>query len=509
MKSFFSKYDLLERMCHKRAKQIKTDKRIAAVKICFAFVLGLLLSCQSIPENVETNNTYPNIYPDYIDVTIPKNIAPLNFMYRDSCEKVVATITAKNEKITVKGKQKIQVSLKKWKKLLASGEQNIKVKLTVLNNGNWKEYKSFNWYIKESNVDAYLSYRLIEPGYEVWNKLQLVERNIETFNERVLADNNLTEGACMNCHIYGNNNPDLSMFHLRGKRGGTVLNRNGELRKINTRNNKMIANATYGNIHPSGHYGVFSSNVVIPELHTYGSKRLEVYDSASDLVVIDFDKNEVITQDFLSDTSAFETFPVFAANGTKIYYCSAPYTPLPDSIRSLKYSIYAIDFNVETSTLGTEVDTIWDATKFDASVSHLKTSPDGKYLLFTVADYGTFPIWHQEADLQMINLKTREIDKLENVNAFRSDSYHCWSSNSRWFVFASKRDNGIYGKPYFSYVDADGKAHKPFVLPQRDPAAYDFMLKSFNIPELSTGHVPFDAITIEKLYKKLEAEQVK
>lgn len=462
-----------------------------------------------MPENVEKSNDLANIYPDYIDVTIPQNIAPLNFVLRDSCEKVVATIIGKNESITVKGKQKIQIPLKKWKDLLNSGEQSLSVKVTVLHNGNWIEYKPFNWHVKESPVDGYLSYRLIEPGYEVWNKIQLVERNVESFDERILADNNLTEGACMNCHIYGNNNPDLSMFHMRGKMGGTVLNRNGELRKINTRNNKMIANATYGNIHPSGNYGVFSSNVVIPELHTYGSERLEVYDSASDLLVIDFESNAVIMQDFLSDTTAFETFPVFSADGTKIYYCSAPYKPLPDSIRSLKYSIHSIDFNAETNTLGTKVDTVWDAMEHGASVSHLKTSPNGKYLLFTVADYGTFPIWHREADLQMINLETAEIDKLVNVNDTCSDSYHSWSSNSSWFVFASKRDNGIYGKPYFSYVDEKGKAHKPFVLPQRDPAIYDFMLKSFNIPELSTGQVPFNASDIEKLYKNSNAEQVK
>ena len=145
----------------------------------------------------------------------------------------------------------------------------------------------------------------------------------------------------------------------------------------------------------------------------------------------------------------------------------------------------------------------------NGSVSHLKASPDGKYLLYTVADYGTFPIWHREADLQMINLITNQIDSLKDVNANCSDTYHSWSSNSRWFVFASKRDDGIYGKPYFCYIDENGKAGKPFVLPQKDPAKYDYMLKSFNIPELSSTSVPFDAGLIEKAYFELEAESTK
>ena len=72
-----------------------------------------------------------------------------------------------------------------------------------------------------------------------------------------------------------------------------------------------------------------------------------------------------------------------------------------------------------------------------SSVCHPRLSPDGRYLLYTVADYGTFPIWHPEADLRMMELKTGRIDTLTIVNSGKSDTYHSWSSNSRWFVFAS------------------------------------------------------------------------
>jgi len=480
-------------------------KRLATY---FIFLMAFV-SCISRSSNEITTDNYPSIYPDYIDVTLPENIAPLNFMMRDSSTNVIATIKGVSQTITVKGKNKIQIPINKWKALLSENqEQNLEVTVTSFRDGEWIKYKPFFWNVKKSKIDPYLSYRLIEPGYEVWNKIQVVERHIENFDERVLADNNLTEGSCMNCHIYGNQDANLSMMHIRGKKGGTMLNRNGKLRKINTRNNDMIANATYGNIHPSGRFAVFSSNVVIPEFHAYKSERLEVYDKASDLIVLDFDENKISTQPFLSDTTAFETFPVFSADGNWIYYCSAPYMLLPDSIRSLKYSIHKIAFDPETNTLGTKVDTIWDAQQYNGSVSHLKTSPNGKYLLYTVADYGTFPIWHREADLQLMNLESGEIDKLESVNAFCSDSYHSWSSNSSWFVFASKRDNGIYGKPYFSYIDENGIAHKPFVLPQHDPELYDFTLKSFNIPELSKGQTPFDAMDIEKLYRDMETEKV-
>lgn len=474
-----------------------------------AFFALVVISCSG-PTNVKTVHSLPPIYPDYMDVAIPVNVAPLNFLMRDSTEQMEVIIEGSKSSITVKGSGKIRIPLDQWKALLSSEQgKSLKVQVTTLKNGTWMQYDPFYWHVKSDSINSWLSYRLIEPGYEVWNKVQIVERHIESFEERVMADNNLTDGSCMNCHIYGNQDASLSMFHLRGKNGGTILNKDGKLRKINTKGKGMISNAVYGNFHPGGRYAVFSTNVIIPELHAYKSERLEVYDSASDLVVLDFDKNETTTQPFLSDSTAFESFPVFSADGKWIYYCVAPSVPLPDSIKSLKYSICRVSFDAANGTIGSTVDTVWDARKMNGSVCHLKTSPDGKYLLYTVADYGTFPIWHREADLQLLNLHTGQMDSLRAVNGPNSDSYHSWSSNSRWFVFASKRDDGIYGKPYFSYIDSTGKATKPFVLPQRDPSVYDHMLKSFNIPELSNGPTPFDAGDVEQLFWNTEAEQMK
>jgi hypothetical protein len=429
-------------------------------------------------------------------------------MMRDSSEKVEVLIQGDQMNVKINGRSKINIPEKKWKKLLSQGEQKLKITVSTFKDEKWTQFKSFLWEVKFDKLDPFLTYRLIEPGYEVWNKLQIVERNIESFNERVIADNNLIEGSCINCHISGGYDGSISMFHIRGEYGGTILNRNGKLRKINIRDTGMISPAIYGNIHPSGNFAVFSTNIVIPEFHTYKSEKMEVYDSKSDLVVLDFDTNEILTKPMLSDTTAYESFPVFSADGKWIYFCSAPYVALPDSVKSLKYNICRVSFDAPTKTIGDKIDTLWNAKRMNGSVSHLKTSPDGKYLLYTVADYGTFPIWHREADLQMMNLKTGAIDNLKMVNDTCSDSYHSWSSNSRWFLFASKRDDGIYGKPYFCYVDSTGKTSKPFVLPQKDPEIYDNTFKSFNIPELFKNKVPFDAREIEKVYWGKEAETV-
>jgi hypothetical protein len=473
----------------------------------FSVLLLLLVSCETKTNRVVSDES-PPVYPDYIDVTIPCNIAPLNFLLRNQPSETEVTLKGNTEHLTVKGSGSIRFPEKKWRKLLENEKgHTVNVQVSAKINGQWIDYKPFSWRVVADKIDPYLSYRLIEPGYEVWNKIQLCERRIENFDERVIADNNLTEHSCMNCHIYGNQRPDFSFFHLRGKKGGTVLNRNGELRKINIKKEKNESNPTYGNLHPSGRYGVFSANDVKNGFHTLAKEKLEVFDATSDLIILDFDNERVIRSPLLFGTSNLETFPVFSADGNSIYYCVASPVAVPDSIQQLKYSLCRIGFDAETGQWGNSIDTILYMGENDKSVSFPRPSPDGKYLLYSVSDYGTFPIWHRETDLQLLNLQSGTIDSLTVVNDTCSDTYHSWSSNSRWFVFASKRDDGLYGKPYFCYVDKEGKAHKPFVLPQKNPYFYDYNLKSFNIPELSTGKLPFDAADIEEVYWKKQTEE--
>jgi hypothetical protein len=485
-------------------------KYIILIAIIF-FITCLAESCDSPVSDFQQKDVYPSIYPDYINVTIPYNISPLNFKSRGTNIQRI-DVVAKGHKTTihVQSHYKIAFPVEKWKKLLLEEkDDSVIVTVSLKENNKWIKYKSFYFYVAKEPIDPYLSYRLIEPGYEVWNKLSICQRNIETFKENRIVDNNLIDDGCVNCHTYCVNDPNRSFFHVRNKKGGTFLNINGKIRKINTKTEQTLSALVYGNWHPGGNYIAFSTNIIIPEFYTSRNKRLEVYDTQSDVVVFDINKNLITTSNLISGDKCFETSPVFSADGHKLYFCSALAVKLPDQYKSVRYSLCSIDFDPESGRFGNKVDTLISSYKTGKSVCLPKVSPDGNYILYVSADYGNFPIWHNEADLKMLNLKTCKIDNLEGVNGKYSDSYHCWSSNSRWFVFASKRDNGMYGKPYFSYIDKKGNAHKPFLLPQKDADFYDMFLKSFNIPELSKGPVPFDAFDVQSVFEKKTAEAVK
>jgi len=468
-------------------------------------IMATLVACGPQPNNVSKTSALPPIYPDYTDVTVPVNIAPLNFLLRGDYDAMRVVAECGETEITADcdGAEAV-FDVDEWHELAAKAVGgDIDVSVTARNgSGKWTAFKPFRIHVAKEKIDPYLTYRLIEPDYEVFSRLQIKERCVENFEERTLCDYNMAGNRCMNCHTFGNQKGDCSFLYVRGEGGGMILNQEGRLRKLNMKTPDMVSSSVYGQFSPSGRYLVFSTNIIIPAFHAKPSKRLEVFDSKSDVYVADLQKNRILRSPLLADSVHLETFPTFAPDGKSIFFCSADRLFGPDSIKNLQYSLCKIAFN-ENGTFGVKVDTIVKAIAGrHNSVCHPRVSPDGKYIFYTVADYGTFPIWHMEADLQMLNLRTGEIDSLSVVNSPKSDTYHSWASNSRWIVFASKRDDGLYGKPYFCYIDEAGRAHKPFVLPQRYPSFYDNNLKSFNVPELSQQKTSFSAKDVSVALKK-------
>jgi hypothetical protein len=95
-----------------------------------------------------------------------------------------------------------------------------------------------------------------------------------------------------------------------------------------------------------------------------------------------------------------------------------------------------------------------------------------------------------------------------NINSSETESYHSWSSNSKWLVFSSKRDDGLTARPYFAYFGSADQVGKPFVMPQKDPTLYKRLMKTFNKPEFVTGRISTGPRDFEHAAKK-EAEKAK
>jgi Tol biopolymer transport system component len=225
-----------------------------------------------------------------------------------------------------------------------------------------------------------------------------------------------------------------------------------------------------------------------------------VTDQASDIIIYNVKTNTVTTSPKIS-TKNRENFPTWSPDGKWLYFISAPETKGDFQSRFYTtYSLVRILYDPRTKTWG-DIDTVLSSNKTGKSITFPRISPDGHYLLFCMIDHGYFSINQAASDLYLMDLATRNYHKL-GINSPSNESYHCWSRNGRWFVFSSKRYNHVFSYPYFSYFDKNGKAHKPFILPQKDPLFYDSFLNNYNIPELVNGKVSLNPKKIGKLFNE-------
>lgn len=463
-------------------------------------VLLLAASCGTGLKDAKDTGSKPVIFPDYCDVVIPSGIAPLNFRVEGSPRSSVALIEGSSETFTIKGKQEIIIPASKWKKLL-SGNRGGSLKITLYAGykDGWKKYEPFNIDISSDPIDPWIVYRLIAPGYETWSEMGIYQRELSSFEKGTIIDNRLLPGACMNCHSFQANNPGNMMFHLRGNVGGTMLVIDGEAVKLNTKTGETISNCVYPYWHPSEDYIAYSVNNIQQVFHSVSDKRIEVFDSKSDIVVYDIKNNRLISTGKLMTEESFETFPCFSPDGRRLFFCTARKGKQPEEYDRIKYSLCSIDFDPATGRFGDSIDTLVSADQTGRSVSFPRISPDGSTLVFTLSDYGNFSIWHREADLFRLDMKTGFYNPIDVVNSPETESYHSWSSNSRWIIFSSRRVDGLYTRPFIAHMDEDGAFSKPFMVPQKDPGFYDACLRSFNIPEFVTGKVNTDGRAMLKI----------
>jgi len=469
--------------------------KIGLILLGLAF---LFPSCDETVKNVREVGEYPAIYPDYTEVTVPSTIAPLNFTYSSPVDRIDVMIQgAKGGEINVQGKN-IVIPSGKWKKLLAENQGGeLKVTVVVKQNGQWNRYLPFHIYISEYPIDYGLVYRLVAPGYEIYSHMGIYERELSGFKQKTIMENTLIPGSCVNCHSFRETVPENVSLHVRGEFGGTVLKTQGETNILDLKTPETLGRGVYPYWHPSGKYIAYSQNDTRQVFHARDDKRVEVFDLSSDITVYDVVNNKMLTTPLLS-TNDFETFPAFSPDGTSLYFCLSDFQQLPTEYTDVRYNLCRIDFNPETGRFGEKVDTLVYAAEMSKSVSFPRPSYDGKYIMYTLSDYGNFSIWHKEADLWLLNLQTGENRPLTEVNSNDTESYHSWSSNSRWFVFSSRRGDGLYTRPYIASLDENGKASKPFMLPQQNPLRYDPSLYSYNIPEFVSAPVDLNIQKIEK-----------
>lgn len=449
------------------------------------------------------------ILPDYDGVTVPVNIAPLNISVVNSEGEYALVIKGPVSETTVRSNEgNFDIPVKKWHQLLEANKgSDIIMTIALKTPDGWKACHDLTIHVSEEPIDSYLAYRKIPP-YEQWNRMGIYQRNLENFEETPVFENKMTDYGCVNCHTFNQRQPDQFFFHSRAKAPGTAYINHGAVTKLNTRTDETHGNMQYPYWHPSGRYVVASVNSTWESYYYHSNDRVEVFDTESDVFVYDMENHEVFGNEILSSLQAYETFPTFSPDGKSLYFCTAEAVDsVAHHIEELKYSLCRVDFEASTAKIGTQVDTLFNAKTAGMSVSHPRISPDGRWMVVCLMGYGNFPATKKDSDLYIIDLSTGEMKPLDAANSERADSYHTWSSDSHWMVFSSRRTDGYYSRPYITYIDDEGNASKPFLLPQRNPHKfYQDQMMSYNLPELITAKVENIQRKIALTLKNTEGE---
>ena len=424
-------------------------------RIAIACVFLVAAACGRV--QFTPSDALPEIFPDYIGVTIPEAMADLRFEMADGRE-----MTCSRERVG----DTLFYHVRAWKKGSREGIA----------------YAPFKVFISGDDIPPYIAYRLIEPNYEGWRDMGIYSRELSSYKETAIVHNSAVDRGCVNCHTFPGGDPSQMMFHVRRPGGGTVFRSGDDLRLVDLTSVRPKRQGTYPAWHPSGRYIAFSSNSTQQSFPVSGSQPVEVYDHFSDIILMDLQTDSVTTYEPMFNEQEMETFPAWSPQGDILYYCSAPQ---PENVAAsrgdIRYALKAVRFSE-----GQFVGEPWTVFASDSlSVSFPRVY--GKWLLFTASAYGTFPIWHREADLWLMDMESGEVRRLDEINSPDTESYHSWSGNGRWIVFSSRRIDGRYTRLFFSHFDGEGHFTKPFLLPQKNPQHNTLRLKSYNIPEFVEG----------------------
>ncbi len=485
------------------------------------FVLLLFAACSKW-EARDCVDALPDIFPDYTQVTVPRGIAPLNFMVEGASHISVKVTNMKGDVLTDDGTDCIQLDEAGWQRITAEGGR-LKVEVSV-----WDEkhpegarYRPFDVFVSPDEIDPWIMYRLLPPGYEGWRQMGIYQRKLGSFEELTVMDNEQNRETCMNCHAALQNDPENFTFHQRGPGGFTRIRHGGKTEQVDLKALTGGRHGSHNAWHPKGRYIAFSSNDTKQIFYGKSRDKIEVFDLWSDLFIYDVENGRALLDDRFTNEEQLETYPCFSPDGKWLYFSVAKPVHLPDQYEALHYDLVRAPFDEETGTLG-EVDTVYCCHERGGTALMPRLSPDGRFVLFTVSESGAFNLYHKEAELVMRKTPQRQtpqpplggdsIRKVDEgeanswlpvtddgnihnegdewgefvdcsmINSEDAESYHAWSTNGRWMMFSSKRIDGRYTRLFIAHWD--GKEWgKPFLLPQRDPKQNTLLMMAYNVGE--------------------------
>jgi tetratricopeptide (TPR) repeat protein len=169
------------------------------------------------------------------------------------------------------------------------------------------------------------------------------------------------------------------------------------------------------------------------------------------------------------------------AKSNKLLFDEKDVPEFIEDTQPYKFNLYRVPFN---DGLGGKAKPLAGASHNGMSNFFAKFSPDGKWIVFTQAE--NYMLLMPDSELYIIPAEGGKARRLR-ANTPLMNSWHSFSSNSRWLVFSSKA-NTPYTQLFLTHIDEEGRSTPPVVLDR-----FTGSDRAANIPEFVA--LPADAIT--------------
>ena len=438
---------------------------------------------------------WPRLAPDYREVVIPPNLAPLNLAIREPGIEYLLRISG-SVGGAFEARQShpaVRFPLQEWRQLLEANRGGVlRWSIGVRGpGGEWVSYAPFETPVAEEAIDPYVVYRRLQPLYSTYRHLGIYQRHLESFDERPVLRNQTIGNGCVNCHTFLPGAPDRFALSFRGRSGpATLLVQSNRISRVDRK-------LGYLAWHPDGKRLAFADNEITQFFHIAGPVNRDIYDARSDLGILHVEDRKVEKPAVLAAPDRNENWPCWSPDGRHLYYCSGP-TLAFEETRRFRYDLLRIPYDPDRNQWG-QPELLLSGVEHGISAHQPRVSPDGRHVVFTVSESGSFPLFRPDSDLFLFRLDTRQWERL-SINSDQTETWHCWSANGRWLLYVSRGLDGVFARLLITHVDRSARFSKPLLLPQEDPAYYDTCLDNFNAPELARGPVPVSEEELARAY---------
>ncbi|MEW6359104.1 MAG: hypothetical protein AB1696_22410 [Planctomycetota bacterium] len=332
--------------------------------------------------------------------------------------------------------------------------------------------------VSRDPADRYIVYRLVSPPFSTFKTPDMFVRDITSFDTRLFLS--ARRSYCFNCHTFSSTSGASGKLSIQSRymvpRGEELFRTYFGVFDIDKQEGRkfklpfQIQMTTFMAWSPDATKLAISANQQVTAFEPIVYETQSAGEPTSDIAVFDPAQDTVALLPGASDPDNLEIYPRWTLDGKAIVFCWSPAGYHPELT---KYDLHVVAFNDGKG--GTAVP-IKGASQNGRSNYYARFSPDGKWMSFCQSDGGS--LIKSSSDIYLMKSDfTGEPRRLESNIEYGADSWHSWSSNGKWIVFASKRDT-VMARLYMTHIDEEGRASPAIRLPLEHAP-----MESFNIPE--------------------------